>query len=131
MKDKNRAAFNLPYSPIRQVPPGHILYVVSGHTGVDIPTKTASPDIVEQTTRLFRNLADTLQLYGLGFRDVVKATVFLTDIDNHYQVVNDAFATYFEDPKPARTVVGVFKLPPVANNPLLIEVDVEVAIKPH
>jgi 2-iminobutanoate/2-iminopropanoate deaminase len=129
MKDSTQAAFGLPYSPVRQIPPGYTTFCISGHTGVDIPTQTAPQDIVEQTAKLFSNLTETLKIHGLGLNDVVQATVFLTDITNHYRVVNDAFDTHFDNPKPARSVVGVVALPPVANVPLLIEIDAIVAVQ--
>jgi 2-iminobutanoate/2-iminopropanoate deaminase len=131
MKDSQKAAFGLPYSPVRQVPSGFVIYAISGHTGIDVPTMTAPSDIHGQIEMLFRNMADTLRSHGLGFDNVVETTVFVTDITNHYDAVNEAFHTYFGDPKPARSVVGVLALPPVAKNtPLLIEINAHVAVKP-
>ena len=47
---------------------------------------------------------------GTGFNNVVKATVYLTDLAN-FATLNEIYASYFGDTKPARTTVGVAQLP--------------------
>jgi 2-iminobutanoate/2-iminopropanoate deaminase len=116
---KAAAAFGLPYSTVFKAGD---YYYISGHTGVDIPTKTASQNIQEQTTKVFENLADTMQAHGLSFTDIVKTTLFLTDMDD-FSEVNEVYVTYFNDPKPARTTVAVRELPRVANVPLKVEIE--------
>lgn len=119
------AAFGLPYSPIRRVGDW---YFISGHTGVDIPTKTADPDIKIQTAKLFANLADTLKTHNLMFNDIVKTTIFLTDMDD-FAVVNEVYTAYFHgEQKPARSTVAVRELPRVADIPLKIEIEA-IAVK--
>ena len=114
------AAFNLPYSPIRQV---ENWYFISGHTGVDIPTKTADSDVKKQTSKVFKNLADTLKTYDLNFDDIVKTTIFLTDMGD-FADVNEVYATYFtSEPKPARSSIAVRELPRVAGIPLKVEIE--------
>lgn len=130
MKDQKKAAFDLPYSPVRQVPPGYTIFYVSGHTGVDIPTRTASPDIVGQTRKLFTNLIETLKAEGLNIDNVVKTTVFLVDMADS-AVFNEVYASMFNDPKPARSTVAVRELPRVADVPLLVEIEAIVAVKPE
>ena len=82
-----------------------------GHTGVDIPTKTASPDIATQTRKLFANLVETLSAEGLGLDDIVKTTVFLVDMADA-EAFNKVYGSIFNDPKPARSNVAVRELPP-------------------
>src|SRR5688572_19183395 len=99
--DPTSAAFNLPYSTVRQAGD---LYFISGHTGVDIPTKTADPDVKVQTAKVFENLVNTMKTYDLAINDIVKTTIFITDM-NDFTSVNEVYVTYFNDPKPARSTV--------------------------
>ncbi|WP_409343873.1 RidA family protein [Paenibacillus sp. MBLB4367] len=66
--------------------------------------------IAEQTHQVFRNLQAVLSEAGASFQDVVKATVFLKDM-NQFGTVNEIYATYFGDHKPARSTVEVARLP--------------------
>lgn len=119
MIDSSQAAFGLPYSTIRKV---EDFYFISGHTGVDLVKKTASSDIRGQTTSLFRNLQETLKIYGLSFNDIVKTTVFLTDMGD-FAEMNSVYVTYFSDPKPARSCIAICELPRVADVPLKVEIE--------
>lgn len=113
------AAFNLPYSPVRQVGD---LYFISGHTGVNISTQTADSDIKVQVAKMFQNLMETLKSSDLGLEHIVKTTLFLTDMGD-FADVNEVYATYFSDPKPVRTTVAVRELPRVADIPLKVEIE--------
>ena len=66
--------------------------------------------IEEETERTLRNLAAVLDAAGVGFADVVKTTVFLTDLAE-FAAMNAVYATFFPDPPPARTTVQVAALP--------------------
>jgi 2-iminobutanoate/2-iminopropanoate deaminase len=126
MNNSNQAAFNLPYSPVKQA---GSLYFIAGHTGVDVSTMSASADVVQQTHKLFENLQHSMQEFDLSLEDIVKTTIFLTDMGD-FQKVNEAYATYFQDSKPARSTVAVKELPRVAGDtPLKIEIEA-VAYKP-
>ena len=119
MSDTTKAAFGLPYSTIRKVGD---FYYISGHTGVDLTTKTAAPDIKGQTINLFKNLEETLKTHELTFDDIIKTTVFLTDM-GEFGAMNEVYVTYFKDPKPARSTVAIRELPRVANVPLKVEIE--------
>ena len=67
-------------------------------------------DIRAQTHRVFNNLAAVVREGGGNLDDVVKLTVFLTDL-NHFAVVNEVMAEHFNPPYPARAAVGVAALP--------------------
>jgi len=67
-------------------------------------------DIRTQTHRVFNNLAAVVREGGGNLDDVVKLTVFLTDL-NHFAVVNEVMAEHFNPPYPARAAVGVAALP--------------------
>ena len=67
-------------------------------------------DIRAQTHRVFNNLAAVVREGGGNLDDVVKLTVFLTDL-SHFAVVNEVMAEHFNPPYPARATVGVVALP--------------------
>ena len=70
-------------------------------------------DIEAQIRQVFDNLAAVADAAGGGLSDVVKLTVYLTDLGN-FQRVNEIMSLYFEGPYPARAVVGVVALPKAA-----------------
>lgn len=110
-----------PYSPVFKAGD---TYFVSGQLGVDGKTKTAPKTIEEQTHLLFANLKQLLADNNLGLDNIVKTTIYLTDIDD-FAKVNDIYMTYFNEPRPARACVQVAQLPKVTINgvPVLIEMD--------
>jgi len=63
-----------------------------------------------QVIRVFENLKAVVEAAGGSLADVVKLNVYLTDLGN-FAKVNEAMATYFSEPFPARAAVGVAALP--------------------
>ena len=63
-----------------------------------------------QTQQALENLEAVLEEAGAGMEDVLKVTVFLEDIDD-FDAMNDTYAAFFEGEPPARSAVGVDKLP--------------------
>lgn len=109
-----------PYSPVRQAGD---YYFISGQVGVNPATKQAAAGIAEQTHQALTNLQAVLQPAGLSLEDVVKTTVFLTNME-HFTEVNSVYVEHFTSvPRPARSCVGVAKLPNVAHNELLVEIE--------
>jgi 2-iminobutanoate/2-iminopropanoate deaminase len=97
-----------PYS--HGVRAGETVYL-SGQTPLDGATgRLVEGGIDAQVHQCFRNLGAVLAASGLGFGDVVKCTVFLTDMGD-FAAMNRVYATYFADPYPARTTIGVAALP--------------------
>jgi len=97
-----------PYS--QAVRSGNLLFL-SGQ----IPLDPKSGNLVEgdfsaQSRRVFDNLRAVLKAAGADFRNVTRATVYLTDLDN-FQTLNAIYAEYFGNHKPARSTVGVAQLP--------------------
>ena len=89
---------------------GNTLWV-SGQIPLDPHTKElVSGGIEAQIHRVFKNLEAIVKAAGATFDDVVKATVFLTDL-SHFGLVNKIMAEYFREPYPARAAVGVASLP--------------------
>lgn len=108
-----------PYSAFRVA--GDFVYT-SGQIGA-VKGK-AEPDIRSQVKQALENLEGVLAEAGANLGDVVKATVFLTDM-KHYASMNEVYAAVFEKAgtAPARTCVAVAELPRVADHPLLIEIE--------
>lgn len=67
-------------------------------------------DISAQITQVFDNLKAVAEAAGGDLSDIVKLNVFLTDL-SHFPLVNEIMGHYFEQPYPARAVVGVAGLP--------------------
>lgn len=66
--------------------------------------------VAEQTERAFLNLEAVLTEAGSSFQQVLKATVFLRDM-NDFAEMNEVFARFFGDHRPARSAVQVARLP--------------------
>jgi reactive intermediate/imine deaminase len=97
---------------------------VSGQIPLDPVTKEmVKGDIEAQIRRVFENLKAIVLAAGASLDDVVKATVFLTDLSN-FGLVNKIMAEYFREPYPARAAVGVASLPRGAQ----VEVECIVAL---
>ncbi|MDX1592818.1 MAG: Rid family detoxifying hydrolase [Gammaproteobacteria bacterium] len=80
-----------------------------------IPLDPATMELVEgtfevQARRVFDNLAAVAAAAGGSLADVVKLTLFLTDLGN-FPVVNEVMGDYFDAPYPARAALGVAALP--------------------
>lgn len=104
-----------PYS--QGIVDGETVYV-SGQGPVDPDTGDIVGETVgEQTERTLENVAAILDAAGCSLDDVVKATVFVTDMDD-YDAVNEVYGEYMSEPYPARSAVQVVELP--------IDIDVEI-----
>nr|WGD69669.1 RidA family protein [Bacillus subtilis] len=81
-------------------------------------------DIKEQTHQVFSNLKAVLEEAGASFETVVKATVFIADMEQ-FAEVNEVYGQYFDTHKPARSCVEVARLPKDA----LVEIEVIALVK--
>jgi len=81
-------------------------------------------DISAQITQVFNNLKAVAEAAGGGLSDIVKLTVFLTDLSN-FPIVNEIMGLYFEEPYPARAAIGVAALPKAAG----VEMDAIMCLK--
>jgi reactive intermediate/imine deaminase len=82
-----------------------------------------SDNMEAQISQVFKNLAHVTQAAGGELKDIVKLTIYLVDI-NHFALINEVIARYFEEPYPARVVIGVNALPKAAK----VEVDAIMVI---
>jgi 2-iminobutanoate/2-iminopropanoate deaminase len=109
-----------PYSPVRQV--GNTYYV-SGQVGVDPKTRIASDDLETQVRQALKNLGTALSSVGLVHDNVVKTTLFVTDM-SAFVTVNEIYVSYFNEPRPARSTVGVAELPRIGGDTkILFEIE--------
>ena len=76
-------------------------------------------DVQDQSTQVMENLLAILQEAGMDFSHVVKATIFLSDMNN-FDKVNTIYGSYFTENPPARECVQVARLPK--------NVDVEISV---
>jgi len=106
-----------PYS--QAVVSGNFVFV-SGQIPLDPETgKMVEGDIEEKTRRVLENVSAVLESVGLSLKNVVKVTVFITDLSN-FEKVNKVYSKFFGDHKPARSFVEVSALPKGA------EIEIEV-----
>ena len=88
---------------------GDLLFI-SGVTPVDDKLQVVGgDDVVAQARQVFRNMAKVLAAAGLGFADVLKVTVYLTDVADRPKI-NPVRQEFFGATKPASTLVGVKEL---------------------
>lgn len=88
---------------------GETIYI-SGQLGLDPETGVLAEGVEAQAKTGFENLKTILTEVGVSFENVVKTTVFLTDM-NDFAAVNDIYAQYFTGEYPARSCVQVAALP--------------------
>jgi 2-iminobutanoate/2-iminopropanoate deaminase len=106
-----------PYS--QAVRAGSLVFV-SGQIPLDPATGTmVDGDIAAQTHRVFRNLSGILEAAGSSLDRVVRATVYLADM-NDFAAMNEVYGTYFSAPAPARSTIQAARLPRDAR----VEIDV-------
>jgi len=87
------------------------LLFISGQIPLDSQTgKFVSDDVREQTKQVFQNLGAILKEAGLGYENIVKTTVYLADM-NDFAVMNEVYASFFQQDFPARAAFQVAKLP--------------------
>jgi 2-iminobutanoate/2-iminopropanoate deaminase len=88
---------------------------ISGQVCIDPATgNLKNKDLNEETHQVMQNLKSILQEAGMSFNNVVKTTIFLTDM-NRFSEVNEIYGKYFDADFPARETVQVSALPKFVN----------------
>lgn len=83
----------------------------SGQIGLDVGSgKLVEGGIEAETRRVMENLREVLLAAEASLADVVKTTIFLTDLKD-FEVINRIYSEHFEQPYPARSTVQVAALP--------------------
>lgn len=109
-----------PYSQAVEV--GGMIFC-SGQIALDAKTgEVISGGVSEQTKKVMSNIEAVLKAADLNFSNVVKTTIFLTDMKD-FGAVNDIYAGYFKSAPPARSTVAVSGLPKG------VQVEIEVIAK--
>ena len=96
-----------PYSPYVQR--GNLIFT-SGQIHLTPDGTLLEGTIKDQTHQVMKNLEGVLIIAGVNFSDVVKTTIYVTDM-SFYKDVNEVYASYFSEPYPARETVCVRELP--------------------
>lgn len=91
----------------------------SGQIPIDPKTGKLVSGIEAQTTQVMENIKNLLAAEGLTFDNVVKTTVFITDMGN-FGKVNEIYGKYFENEPPARSCIEIGRLPKDA------EIEIEI-----
>jgi len=118
--DKAPAAIG-PYS---QATVANGLLFTAGQIALDpVTTQVVDGDIVAQTEQVFQNLGAVLANAGATWADVVKTTVFLTDMHD-FPRMNEVYARVMGDARPARSTVQVSGLP----RGVLVEIELIAAV---
>jgi 2-iminobutanoate/2-iminopropanoate deaminase len=109
-----------PIGPYSQAIKSNGFVFVSGQIALDPKTgEFAAPEIKPQTEKVLENLKGILEASGASLSHVVKATVYLKDM-NDFAAMNEIYARFFTVAPPARSTVQVARLPKDA----LVEIEV-------
>jgi len=83
----------------------------SGQIAIDPATgELTGTDAASQTQQVLKNLGAVLEAAEMTYDNVIKTTIFLTDMSD-FTSVNEVYAKYFNNSKPARSTVAVAALP--------------------
>lgn len=111
----NTSSAPAPIGPYNQaVLAGNTLYI-SGQVCIDPASgQLKNKDVQEETHQVMHNLKAILQEAGMTFSNVVKTTIFITDM-HRFAEINEVYGKYFEGAFPARETVQVSALPKFVN----------------
>ena len=101
-----------PIGPYNQAVIANGFMYISGQVGMNPKTgKIIKDSISDETEQVMKNLSSILNEASISFKNVVKSTIFLSDM-NDFSLVNEVYGKYFDENKaPARETVQVSKLP--------------------
>jgi len=86
------------------------LIFTSGQIPFTAEGKLVSDDVEEQTRQSLNNIKNILEEAGTGLDNVVKCTVFISNMDE-FGLINKVYQEFFSEPYPARSTVEVARLP--------------------
>ena len=100
-----------PIGPYSQAVLINNMLFVSGQVAFEPSTgKLITINIIKETNQVMNNILAILKEAGMDFSNVVKTSIFLTDMNN-FSSVNEVYSTYFNDNFPARETIEVSRLP--------------------
>lgn len=97
-------------------------FYFSGQIGIDPKTNHLVEGFSSQLKQIMQNIDGLLDSQGLTRDNIIKTSIFLTDLNN-FAEVNEAYVAFFQEPYPARSTVEVSKLPKGS----LVEIEVIAA----
>lgn len=100
------------------------LFYSSGQIPLTAEGVMIEGDVKAQTHQVFQNLKAVLEEAGASLNTVVKATVFIKNMDD-FSAINEVYGEYFSTHKPARSCVEVARLP----KDVLVEIEVIALVK--
>lgn len=111
----NTSSAPAPIGPYNQaIRSGNMLFI-SGQVCIDPLTgELKNKDIQQETHQVMHNLRAILSAAGMTFNNVVKTTIFITDM-HRFSEINEVYGKYFESDFPARETVQVSALPKFVN----------------
>jgi 2-iminobutanoate/2-iminopropanoate deaminase len=111
----NTTSAPAPIGPYNQaIRSGNMLFI-SGQVCIDPATgELKNKDVQEETHQVMHNLKAILAEAGMTFSNVVKTTIFITDM-NRFSEINEVYGKYFDGHFPARETVQVSALPKFVN----------------
>ncbi len=99
-----------PLAPYSVATEARGLVFISGQVAIHPQSGEIPETVTGQAGLILQNIGNILEGLGLGYSDIVKTTVFLTDIRD-FGAVNEVYGSFFDDQPPARSAVGVAALP--------------------
>lgn len=122
----NTPAAPKPIGPYSQAAGFGNMIFLSGQIALDPASgKLVNDSIQSETEQVMKNISAVLKTCKASFSDVVKTSIFLSDM-KHFSQVNEVYARYFEADFPARETVAVAGLPMGVN----VEISMIVAVSP-
>ncbi|HUQ66544.1 MAG TPA: Rid family detoxifying hydrolase [Flavitalea sp.] len=104
-----------PIGPYSQAVQAGLLLFISGQVAIDPVTGNVdATGINEETVQVMKNIAGILHEAQMDFNNVIKTTIFLSDM-SHFAAVNEIYSGYFSGDFPARETVAVKGLPKSVN----------------
>ncbi len=104
-----------PIGPYNQAVRAGTFLFVSGQIALNPHTgELVTTDIIAETHQVMKNLEGILTHAGLHFNNIIKTTIFITDM-NQFAAINEVYGSYFTGNYPARETVEVAALPKFVN----------------
>jgi 2-iminobutanoate/2-iminopropanoate deaminase len=104
-----------PIGPYNQAILANDTLYISGQVCIEAATgNLKNRDIQDETHQVMQNLKAILQEAGMSFSNVVKTTIFITDM-NRFSEINEVYGKYFDGDFPARETVQISALPKAVN----------------
>jgi 2-iminobutanoate/2-iminopropanoate deaminase len=98
------------------------VFYFSGQIGIDPATSKLLDGFENQMEQILKNIDGLLESQGIDRTHIIKTSIFVTDLGK-FNIVNEAYINYFEEPYPARSCVEVPNLPKGA----VVEIEVIAA----